>query len=109
VREPGDYRINYVPEGSGSPAEARISVAAASEELRHPSVNRPALEALAGATEGRLVELFDLDSIPPTLKGEARLSQVHREASLWDNAPFLLVVMFLYSLDVALRRLAGLT
>jgi hypothetical protein len=109
VKEPGDYRLSYVPGAGGSPAEARIRVAVASEELRHPSVNRPALEALASATEGKLVELYDLSSIPPTLKGEAKQTQVHREASLWDNALLLLLVMFLYSLDVALRRLAGLS
>ena len=65
--------------------------------------------ALANGTGGRLVELPDLASIPPTLKGESKLAQVHREATLWDNWLTLVVVMFLYSLDVALRRLAGLS
>jgi hypothetical protein len=63
----------------------------------------------AGGTTGRLVELHELALIPPTLKGESTLTQVHREASLWDNWLILAVVMFVYSLDVALRRLAGLS
>ena len=91
VQEPGEYRLSYVPGGGGSPAEARIRVAAATEELRHPSVDRPTLAALAAATNGKVVELPDLQTIPPLLKGEARLTQVHREASLWDNGLFLLV------------------
>jgi hypothetical protein len=109
VDEPGDYRLSYAPGGGESPAEARIRVAAAGEELRHPNVNRHALEALAAATDGKLVELPELHAIPSTLKGETRLNQVHREASLWDNGLVLLLVMLLYSLDVALRRLAGLS
>ncbi len=75
----------------------------------NPNVNRPALESLAAATLGKLVELSDLPTIPPLLKGEARLEEVHREASLWDNGLILILVMFIYSLDVALRRLAGLS
>ena len=109
VKAPGEYRLSYDPGGGGSSAEARIRVAAASEELRHSNVNRTALEALAGATEGKLVEFTELHTIPPTLKGQATQNQVHREASLWDNGLVLLLVMFLYSMDVALRRLAGLS
>ncbi len=84
-------------------------MAGGSEELRNPNVNRPALESVAAASLGKLVELGDLATIPPLLKGEARLEEVHREASLWDNGLILVLVMILYSLDVALRRLAGLS
>ncbi len=108
-KEPGEYRLAYDPGGGAKAVEARMRVVVAPEELRHPNVNRPALEALANGTGGRLVELPDLASIPPTLKGESKLAQVHREATLWDNWLTLVVVMFLYSLDVALRRLAGLS
>jgi hypothetical protein len=109
VKEPGEYRVSYQPGGGAPPVEAVIRVVAAGGELRNPNVNRPALEALAAATEGRLVELSDLPTIPPLLKGEAKLEEVHREASLWDNGLILILVMFVYSLDVALRRLAGLS
>ena len=43
VQEPGEYGLSYAPGGGGSPAEARIRVTAANEELRHPSVDRSAL------------------------------------------------------------------
>jgi len=109
LKETGEYRLAYDPGGGEPPVEARLQVRIAPEELRHPNVNRPALEQLAGGTGGRLVELYDLAQIPPTLKGEATLTQVHREASLWDNWLILVGVMSLYSFDVALRRLAGLS
>jgi hypothetical protein len=109
LNEPGEYRVSYQPGGSAPPVAALIRVTTASEELRHPNVNRPALESLAAATEGKIVELSDLATIPPLLKGEARLEEVHREASLWDNGVILVLVMIVYSLDVALRRLAGLS
>lgn len=108
-KEAGEYRLAYDPGGGGPAVEARMRVVVAPEELRHPNVNRPALESLANGTGGRLVELPDLAAVPPTLQGESRLTQVHREASLWDNWLTLVVVMSLYSLDVALRRLAGLS
>ncbi len=109
VKEPGEYRLSYQPGGGAPLVEALIRVAAAGAELRNPNVNRPALETLAAATLGKLVELSDLPTIPPLLKGEARLEEVHREASLWDNGLILILLMFIYSLDVALRRLAGLS
>jgi hypothetical protein len=109
VTEPGEYALKYEQGARGSAAEARFRVVPASEELRHTAVNRQALESLAAATEGKLVELPDLASIPSTLKGEATSSRVHAEDSLWDNGVFLLLLVFLYSLDVALRRLAGLS
>jgi hypothetical protein len=107
--EPGEYRVSYQPGGGAPPVTASIRVATAGEELRNPNVNRPALESLATATLGKLVELSDLATVPPLLKGEARLEEVHREASLWDNGLILILVMMIYSLDVALRRLAGLS
>jgi hypothetical protein len=105
----GEYRLAYEPGDGAAAAVAKLRVLPAPEELRHPNVNRPALELIASATGGRLVELPDLASIPPGLKGESKLIQVHREATLWDNWLTLAVLMFIYSLDVALRRLAGLS
>jgi len=109
VKEPGEYRVSYEPGGGAPAVEALIRVALAGGELRNPNVNRPALQSLAAATEGKVIELFDLPTIPPLLKGEAKLEEVHREASLWDNGLILILVMLVYSLDVALRRLAGLS
>jgi hypothetical protein len=109
LNEPGEYRLSFDPGGGAPAVSALIRVATTGEELRNPNVNRRALESLAAASEGRLIELSELATIPPLLKGEAKLEEVHREATLWDNGVILIVVMFIYSLDVALRRLAGLS
>jgi hypothetical protein len=109
LREVGEYRVTYAPGGGAPPVEAKVRVASASEELRHPNVNRPALELLAGTSGGQLVELPDLATIPPRLKGESRPTEFHREATLWDNWLVLAVLVTLYSLDVGLRRLRGLS
>jgi len=117
LAEPGEYRVAFDARTGAEPLEARIRVTDSSEELRHPNVNRPLLEQLAGATRdvggkgqgGRLVELPELSSIPERLKGETRLSAAHREATIWDNWLTLALLIFIYSLDVGLRRLAGLS
>jgi hypothetical protein len=105
----GEYRVAFDPGSGAVPAEARIRVLAAAEELRQPNVNRPALELLANASRGRLVELPDLATIPDQIQGQAKLISYHREATLWDNWLTLVVLSVIYSIDVGLRRLAGLS
>jgi hypothetical protein len=100
---PGEYRLAY--EG----VEAKLRVLPSNEELRHPQINLAALKLLADTTGGEVVDLADLGTIPGKLKGEATSSEIHREASVWDNGLTLGLVIVLYSLDVALRRLAGLS
>ncbi|HKI30467.1 MAG TPA: hypothetical protein VKA46_01150 [Gemmataceae bacterium] len=104
---PGEYRFTY--EAAAEPVEARVRVLVSPEELRHPNVNRPALDLLASTSGGQMVELPDLASIADKLKGETKYAERHREATLWDNWLMLAVLMFVYSLDVGLRRLAGLS
>ena len=88
-------------------------VLAAPEEMRYPNVNRAALEQLADATGGEMIELTDpawAKRIAGQLKGEAKL--VRRppdDRSLWDNWMVLTVLVAVYSLDVALRRFGGLS
>jgi len=55
-----------------------------------------------------VVELADLATIPAQLKGEPKITPVHREASVWDNWLMLVLLVVLYALDVGLRRLTGL-
>jgi hypothetical protein len=105
----GEYRVTYEPGRGTEPIEAKLRVVDAPEELRHPNVNRPALELFASASGGQLVELTDLAAIQDKLKGETKLTQLHREATLWDNWLTLAVLVFIYSVDVGLRRLAGLS
>jgi hypothetical protein len=105
----GEYRVAFDPGGGAAPVEARIRVLVASEELRQPNVNRPALEMLANTSRGRLVELPDLATIPDLLQGQTKLISYHREATVWDNWLTLVVLCVIYSVDVGLRRLAGLS
>jgi hypothetical protein len=104
----GEYRVVYAPQGA-EPVEARLRASVAPEELRQPNVNRPALELLAHATQAQMLELPDVGTIGDRLQGETKFTDLHREASVWDNAFTLLLLVFLYSLDVGIRRAVGLS
>jgi hypothetical protein len=104
----GEYRFRYEP-GDGAAAEAKVHVLPSVEELRHPNINRVALQRLASLSGGQLVELPDLATIVDKFKGEIKLTQLHRETTIWDNWLTLAILIILYSVDVGLRRLAGLS
>src|SRR5262249_4421425 len=104
----GDWQITFDPGGRQLPLEARVKVRGAAEELRYPNVNRPALEQLAVLSGGRVVELTDLAKMPQWLPAEPDHSAIYREELIWDNGLTLLLLVLLYSLDVGLRRRAGL-
>jgi hypothetical protein len=106
---PGEYRVGYLPPGQKEQIEARLRVATAPEELRQPNVDRAALSLLATTSGGQMVELPDLASIAGKLEGKPRYTELHRETTLWDNWLTLAVLLFLYCLDVGLRRLRGLS
>jgi len=106
---PGTYRVTFSPGRGAEAAEAQFRVAVAPEELRHPHVDREALDLLASASGGRLVELNELAGIADDMQGETKQIALHREATMWDNWLVLVLLVFVYSLDVGLRRLAGLS
>ena len=106
---PGDYRVAFDPGGGLPPVEARFRVLAATEELRNPSADPSALSLLAATTGGRVVFADELGGLAKEIKGETKRQEVHREASVWDNGLMLGLLVVLYSLDVGLRRLAGLS
>lgn len=103
----GEYKISYA--GGGEPVEARLRVSVAPEELRQPNVNRTALEALAHDSGGAMIELPDVGSVEDRIEGKSKTVELHREASLWDNGLTLTLLIFLYCLDVGIRRLVGLS
>ncbi len=105
--EAGEYRLIWT--AGSEPVEARLQVSVAPEELRHPNVNRAALQTLASASGGVCVEANEVASIADRLQGESRFTQMHREVSLWDNGLTLSLLIFLYCLDVGIRRLVGLS
>ena len=107
--ETGEYRLTFRADDAGEPCEAKLRVRTAPEEFRYPSLNRPTLELLAGTSGGEVVALADLDGIPEKLKGETTTTELHREATIWDNWITLALLVFLYCVDVGIRRLIGLS
>jgi hypothetical protein len=105
----GDFRFSY----AAGNAEACVRVLASAEEMRYPNVNRAALRALAETSGGELVELTDpnwAQKIVTKLKGEPKtVKRPPVEATVWDNWMMLAVLVFVYSLDVGMRRLGGLS
>jgi hypothetical protein len=100
----GNYRFVYEQGGTLGPVDAWMHVKHSTEETRRPNVD---LESLASL--GEVVQLGDLATITGKLVGEPKTVELHREASLWDNWLTLSLLVFVYSLDVGLRRLAGLS
>ena len=100
----GDYRFAYEPGGALEAVEARMHVSPATEELRRPNVNATALAQL-----GKLVPIDQLGSIGGELAGEPKVVALYSEASIWDNWLMLSLLILIYSVDVGLRRLAGLS
>jgi hypothetical protein len=109
----GDYRISF---GTGANAtEANFSVKRSSEELRFPNVNRGKMKLLADATNGKMAEMTDPD-FAKTILERIEQSQLQtmtekkpRTASIWDNWMLLTLLVVVYSIDIGLRRLAGLS
>jgi hypothetical protein len=100
----GNYRLVYEAGSGTDKVEARMHVRPSTEELRRPNVN---LETLAQI--GKIVQPNELASITGELKGEPKTISLHREASLWDNWLMLTLLVVIYSVDVGLRRLSGLS
>ncbi len=105
----GSYRVQFDPGGGQEPVSAELRASIAPEELRRPNLDRPALELLAGHTGGQLTELGDLGKLPERIKGEPKLIELHREEAIWDNWFTLTLLVLIYSVDVGLRRLSGLS
>ena len=101
--------MTYGVAGEKDPVEARLRAITADDELRQPNLNRPLLEQIATASGGALVELTELPTIENRLMGESKSQKLHREASLWDNWLTLVLLVTLYTIDVGIRRLMGLS
>lgn len=102
--EKGGYRVVYDPGEGQDSIDARVHVRPSAEEMRRPNVDVDSLAQL-----GKVVKLNDLSLIGGQLAGQSRTTRLHREASIWDNWLMLSVLVVIYSLDVGLRRLAGLS
>ena len=104
-QSPGRYRVAY--DSSSGLVETEFLVVESQEEYRRPHVDRQALETLANASGGRLLELDELDQIPGLLKGETRYRRLRCQQPLWDNWLVLILIAVLYCADVGIRRALG--
>ncbi|MBQ18392.1 MAG: hypothetical protein CMJ65_14845 [Planctomycetaceae bacterium] len=109
--EAGKHSVSFMPPGGDETqgAEALLNVMVAPEEFRQPQLNRATLQGLAQATGGKLLELDRLASLPPLLKGQAMKTRRQDQATIWDNWLMLVLLVLVYSIDVGIRRLMGLS
>jgi len=122
-RQPGLFRGSFLPTDAGKHAvtftpptgdaelgaEALLNVMIAPEEFRQPQLNRATLEGLAQATGGSLIPLDQLGSLDRKLTGTTLKARRQDQATIWDNWLVLVVLVLVYSIDVAIRRLMGLS
>ena len=122
-RREGFYRGSFLPEEAGKHAvsftpptgaaeqgaEALLNVMIAPEEFRQPQLNRATLEGLSQATGGKLIPLDQLGSLGPLLTGKTLTTRRQDQATIWDNWLVLVVLVVVYSIDVGIRRLMGLS
>jgi hypothetical protein len=109
--EAGKHAVSYTPP-SGDPeqgAEALLNVMIAPEEFRQPQLNRATLEGLAQATGGSLIPLDQLGSLERKLTGKTLTTKRQDQATIWDNWLVLVILVLVYSIDVGIRRLMGLS
>ena len=109
--EAGKHSVSFKPPGGNETqgAEALLNVMVAPEEFRQPQLNRATLAGLAQATGGKQLELDRLASLPPLLKGQAMKTRRQDQATIWDNWLMLVLLVLVYSIDVGIRRLMGLS
>ncbi|MFN0195904.1 MAG: hypothetical protein ACKVT0_04120 [Planctomycetaceae bacterium] len=105
----GDHRLLYQSLATSQQVEGKLRVIPSAVELRDPNINRPFLDNLAQSTGGRLLEMNQLQEIPPLLEGKPQLIEIHKEATIWDNWLTLVLLVMVYSIDVGIRRLMGLS
>ena len=110
-KEAGKHAVSYTPP-SGDPeqgAEALLNVMIAPEEFRQPQLNRATLAGLAQATGGSLIPVDQLASLERKLSGKTLTTKRQDLATIWDNWLVLVILVLVYSIDVGIRRLMGLS
>ncbi len=108
---PGKHSVTFTPP-TGDPnqrADALLNVMITPEEFRHPQLNLATLEGLAQATGGSVIPLDQLGSLERKLIGKTLTTRRQDQATIWDNWLVLVVLVVVYSIDVGIRRLMGLS
>jgi hypothetical protein len=104
----GRHQVRHEPT-VGPPLTADCLVAEPTRERARPDVDRDTLAALADLTGGSVLEPADLATLPGRLTAAAVASKRVHEDDVWDTWPVLVLLVGLYCVDVAIRRLSGLS
>ena len=106
----GDHLVGVWPgepteAGAGvRPATLRVEVAQADAEFDHPGLDRAALQTIAGATGGRVVDLERVDEVPGAFTlGHVARTLEDRQA-VWDAPVLWMLLMGLLIAEWVLRK-----
>lgn len=103
----GQYTLSYT-DGKAKTVTAALQVAGSGREMRWPDPDRDTLGALAQATNGALLEMHQITQLPEMIQGKPITLHATYENEVWDNWITLLILVIVYSTDLAIRRLSGL-
>ena len=107
--ESGDaVQLEFV-DALGHTVSAAVQVAASGQEMLEPIVDRDALDEMARASGGSMIELDAIEKLPAMLEGEPVVEQRNESEEVWDNWLTLVLLVSIYCIDVGVRRLQGLT
>ena len=119
--QPGLFRGAWTPrkiaetlqlrfvDARGRLVAAAVEVTGSGQEMLRPVVDRDALNKMAQASGGRLLELDAIERLPQLLKAEPVMEVRQYSEEVWDNWLTLLLLVSIYCIDVGVRRLQGLT
>lgn len=79
-----------------------------STELANVSCNRELLQQLADASDGALLDPWELSSLPDLVRPEDMSATELRTETLWDKWPVMLVFFAVLTLEWVIRKLNGL-
>ncbi len=117
---PGLYQGSYVPAAAGrfsvslerggkAALTTDLFVAEPTRERASPAVDRETLRALADLSGGAVVEAGDVATIPDRLTSRVVETRKRVDDDVWDTWPVLAALVGLYCVDIAIRRLSGLS
>jgi len=117
AERPGLYRGGFTPAAAGrhvlgatsaaGPLSADLVVAPSRRELARTAVDRPALRAVADFTGGAVLEADAFSTLAYRLEEATVEATRSLEDDVWDTWPVLVLLVGLYGVDIAIRRLTG--
>lgn len=109
-RRAGIYRVQIeggdesATAGNARPRAEAFIATESSRELAQVQVDRAALERLAQATGGAVLDGGSLAELETRITAQPRTVQKERETSLWDQPWLLVAFALVYLIDIAVRR-----